>query len=109
MHFLSVQVQPILLATFHEQAIDQLRSLDAPEGSVQGVEVQDGDDDGPFFNVTFTTPDPKLLWPTVRERLVRLGMHSAAIATCTGSRGWDNYVLLHHLSRDVSNEPIGAP
>jgi hypothetical protein len=109
MHFLSIQVQPNLLATFNEHAIEQLRSLDAPEGSVQEVEVQRGENNGPYVNVTFTTPDPKLLWPTLRERLVRLGLQGASIATCTGSRGWDNYLLLHHFSRDVPNERFGAP
>src|SRR4051812_33748755 len=109
MHFLSVQVQPNLLAEFNAQAIDLLRSLDAPSGSFQSVEVQHVKDDGPYFNVTFATPDPKLLWPAVREALVRLGLQSGSIATCTGSRGWDNYVLLHHFSREISKERLSAP
>jgi hypothetical protein len=109
MHFLSIQVQPNLLVAFNERAIDQLRSLEAPEGSVQDVQVQHGNDDGPYFNITFATPDPKVLWPSVRKELVRLGLQSASIATCTGSRGWDNYLLLHHFSREIPKERFGAP
>ena len=109
MHYLSVQVQPNLLAAFDARAIDELRALDAPNGSIRDVEVVRGDDNGPYINVTFTTPDPELLWPAVREQLVRLGLQSASIATCTGSRGWDNYLLLHHFSREVPRERFSAP
>ena len=109
MHFLSIQVQPNLLVNFSAQAIDALRCLDVPTGSVESVDVQHGEDEGPYFNVTFETPDPKILWPTAREALVRLGLQRAAIATCTGTRGWDNYVLLHHFDREVQKERLGAP
>ena len=109
MHFLCIQVQPNLLAAFNEHAIDQLRALEAAEGSVQSVEVQHGEDDGAYFNVIFGTPDPRALWPSVREELVRLGLHGASIATCTGSCGWDNYLLLHHFSREVPTERFSAP
>ena len=108
MHLLCVQVQPNLLVTFNEHSIAQLRSLDAPHGSIQNVEVQHGEEDGPYVNVVFTTPDPKLLWPTVLESLVRLGLQGASIATCTGASGWADYVLLHHFSRDIPNERFGA-
>jgi hypothetical protein len=104
MHYLSIQVQPELLGAFNESAIDALRELEALEGSVLGVEVDRGEDDGPYINITFATPDPRLLWPTIREELVRLGLQRASIVTCTGSRGWDDYLLLHHFSHGVTTD-----
>lgn len=109
MHLLRVQVQPNLLAAFNEGAVDALRIGDAPGGTVAGVEVERGDGEGPYINVTFATPDPQLLWSSVRQQLMRLGLQGASIVTCTGSRGWDNYLLLHHFSREVPNERFGAP
>ncbi|GLQ96529.1 hypothetical protein [Dyella mobilis] len=108
MHYLTIQVQPGLLGAFSESAIDALQAPDVPEGSVLGVEVNRGDDDGPYVNVTFATPNPQVLWPAIREVVVLHGLQRASIITCTGSRGWDNYLLLHHFGREAPTERFGA-
>jgi len=109
MHFLNVQVQPNLLAAFSEDVINQLCKLNVPCGFVNNVDVVRGNDDGPYINVTFSTSSPSLLWPSVREKLVQLGLQSAAIATCTGSQGWEDYLLLHHFNREVPTDRLSAP
>ena len=109
MHFLDVQVQPDLLAAFNDDMINQLSALSTPGGLVNDVHVVRGKDDGRYINITFSTSNPRLLWPSVREKLVQLGLQGAAIATCTGSQGWDNYLLLHHFSREVPTDRLGTP
>lgn len=104
MSYLVVQLQPNLLAAFDKRSVGQLCALNGPKYSVQNADVQYGEDSGEFINITFQTPDPMLLWPTVRQELMRLGLHGASIVTCTGPNGWDDYVLLHHFSRDVPND-----
>ena len=106
MHLVCVQIQPNLLTTFDEHAIEALRAIDAPE--IENVETNRGQNDGPYINVIYTTSNPRLLWSSVREELIRLGLQGAAIVTCTGTRGWDNYLLLHHFSCEVPNARFGA-
>ena len=109
MNLLDVQVQPNLLAGFSEEAINELSALNMPSGIVNDVHVVRGNDDGPYINITFSTSNLRLLWPRVREKLVQLGLQGAAIATCTGSRGWDNYLLLHHFNHEVPTDRLSAP
>src|SRR5262245_57654671 len=109
MHYLNIQVQPALLGAFNESAIDALQAPGAPEGSVVGVDVNRGDDNWPYINVTYQTPNPQVLWPAIRAVVLLHGLQRASIVTCTGSRGWDNYLLLHHFSREEPTVRFGAP
>ena len=78
--------------------------LAAREAIVGGLTSFEGDDDGPYLNLIFETTDLPALWEMLRSRLFQdkiFGtlMNKASIVTCEGSRGWDDYLLLHHFDR----------
>ncbi len=105
---LLVQVQPELLREFSEQSIEQLRVTDTQPSTVSKVTVTSGSDNGLYINVCFVTANVKVLWPTVRQQVVRLGLQSASIITCTGSEGWHNYLLLHHFNHEQVTDALAA-
>lgn len=78
---------------------------------VQSFSVSEGNDKGRYVNFMFDTPSPANLWAALVARLYEepsLGpvLKHASMAMCTGSRGWDNYLLLHHFDPSVTlDEP----
>jgi hypothetical protein len=108
MAVLMVQVQPGRLPSFSEESVVQLRAAPTPPGLVSSVEVDEGTDDGRYVNISFISENLKALWPIVRAQLVRLGLQSACIVTCTGRNGWDDYLLLHHFDSAQPRDSSGA-
>jgi hypothetical protein len=108
MDALCVQVQPVLSRLFSEQAIAELRAVQGPPGLVENVAVSEGEDQGRFINILFTTTNARQLWPIVREQLIRLGLQRAAIVTCTGRESWRDYLLLHHFNPKERADGFGA-
>jgi hypothetical protein len=105
---LLVQVQPERLREFSEVAIEQLQVTDTEPSTVQKVSVVGGNENGRYINVCFVTANLEALWPAVRQQVVRLGLQSASIITCTGSKGWHNYLLLHHFNRQEATDALIA-
>lgn len=69
---------------------------------VEQFHVSNGDDQGPYFNFRFDTSQPLELWREIKANLYNsreLGLHMrrASMATCTGKRGWDDYLFLFHF------------
>jgi len=71
-------------------------------------EVSKGNDRGPYVNFHFIGQNRSLthIWLLVRRRALNhrsLGalLRRGSIVTCEGSRGWDNYRLLHHFDPKV--------
>jgi hypothetical protein len=63
-----------------------------------------GRDRGPYVDVSFTVAAKYLpkLWSSLSRRALgrdALGraLRAASMVYCEGSRGWDNYKLLHHF------------
>lgn len=92
----------------------QLRAACAALAATDLVErfsAYDGEDGGPYVNVMFATPDVRALWAALSLRLYgdpKLGppLSRAAIATCEGAHGWDDYRLLAHLDPEVETERL---
>ena len=93
----NVQIQPGRLSSFKESSVERLCSAQAFAGLVQDVSRKEGDDQGRYINVFFTTADSKRFWPVLLEQLVQVGLQGACIVTCTGRDGWNDYLLLHHF------------
>ncbi len=73
-------------------------------------EIVQGNDDGPYINITFETKSVSGAWALLKEKVLGCkGVKGSAIITCQGSEGWDNYLLLYHfdLSLELDNVPSG--
>ena len=103
MKAISIQIQPHRAPGLD---IDEVRTLFerivASSPLVERHHFDEGHDKGHYFNFTFGTRDLKALWGILREQVYadRAFGHLVAlssIATCEGSHGWDDYLLLHHF------------
>ena len=66
------------------------------------VEIELGDDGGPYMNYLFETNNLIKLWETVRrkifeEKVIGQSIKDASIVTAEGESGWSDYLLLHHF------------
>jgi hypothetical protein len=60
-----------------------------------------GTEDGiSYVTMNFAIEDVSLLWNLVKTQLDVRNLRSAAIVTCEGSNGWDDYLLLHSFDPD---------
>jgi hypothetical protein len=102
MRTLSVQFQPRRAATLRRNTICELMlrialDTDVRVFSMKRSRAQDG-----YFNFLFESPAVAKTWRAVHS--VALGhrtfgpaLRRSTIVVCQGSRGWDNYRLLHHF------------
>jgi hypothetical protein len=85
----------------------------AGDPAVLRFEVQKGNDRGPYVNFHFIGQNRSLpyIWSLVNRRALKhrsLGamLRRGSMVTCEGSRGWDNYRLLHHFDPKVPLEVL---
>ena len=90
---LNIQIQPDRSSALDAgEAIRHLRALAAD------TTVSDGNDDGRYVNVGFRANDLRGLWAVISTAITEIaGLSDAAIVTCEGESGWDDYLLLHHF------------
>jgi hypothetical protein len=104
---LNVQLQP-------ERAVDTAirRLVDAAATLPHtDCEISEGWDDGHYVNLTYTSPDPRVLWAHLRAQVytsTALGesIRRSTIVTCEGERGWDDSRLLHHFDASETPDPL---
>jgi hypothetical protein len=70
-----------------------------------------GRDRGPYINYCFRSRSPARVWAAVKGKAFgasRFGplLRRSTIVTCEGSRGWDNYLLLHHFNGKVQLDQL---
>src|SRR6266540_1845838 len=98
---LSISFQPNRVPELDPaEVLFTLRALGA--GWAEGLNVEQGDEDGPYANVTYTVRDLAGFWAHLQAEMSRNPTMSAAITrgsivVCEGERGWDDYLLLHHF------------
>jgi hypothetical protein len=71
------------------------------------VSAAEGKDDGPYVNVMFDTDNIPALWPILhthlfQNRSIGQQINRAAIVTCEGHNGFDDYLLLHHYDSTLT-------
>jgi len=76
----------------------------ALEAQVRTFSVQRSRSQSAYINFTFESPTVASAWRLVHARALghrKMGtpLCDASIVVCQGSRGWDNYRLLHHFDR----------
>jgi len=75
-------------------------------GLSEGSGTNEGDDEGQYINVYLKAVDVRGVWLQVQRLLSENPeFASAAIVTCQGDSGWDDYLLLHHFN---PAEPLDA-
>src|SRR2546423_15490080 len=108
MRTLSVQFQPRRSPGLAARSVTTLMARIAMSvAELREFTVRRGTDRGPYLNYLFTCRSPRRIWKVLRSRALahrRLGpgLRRATIVTCQGSRGWDNYLLLHHFDPRLS-------
>ncbi|SRR6266480_665765 len=108
MRVICFQFQPRRSAALKVEAVTTLLARIAMSASdVREFTVQRGNDRGLYINYSFTSRSPRRIWSTLRSRALAHrklgpGLRRATIITCQGSRGWDNYLLLHHFDQRQS-------
>ena len=104
---LLIQIQPGRAADLHVDTVcRRCQALTKVNPAIGHFTVVRGNDDGPYVNLNFETSDLGALWRKLEihvygDPLLGGLMRQASIATCEGSRGWDDYLLLHHFDRTL--------
>jgi hypothetical protein len=105
MRTLSIQFQPSRSPDLTVEAVTTLMArIAASLSDVREFTVQRGSERDPCINYFFTSRAPARIWMALGVQAFahrRLGprLRRATIVTCQGSRGWDNYLLLHHFDQ----------
>jgi len=95
MPIISIQLQPKLDSRLNSN--DVLKILNALG---HDSKVSEGEDGVPYINVAFKVHNLSEQWPSLKSALCSCpGFNQAAIVVCEGSKGWDNYLLLHHFNQ----------
>jgi hypothetical protein len=74
----------------------------ASESEVIGFSIQKGRDRNLWVNYLFTAGNANPIWKTLNSRALhhrKWGglLRNSAIETAEGTRGWDNFLQLHHF------------
>ena len=103
-----IQLQPDRSDLCNEtDALEAIESIAHDLDPVEEIEMESGDDDGPYTNILITTSDLSSTWKTLKTELFEheeLGpfLSASTIVSAEGDEGWDDYLLLHHY--DPSEE-----
>lgn len=100
MRLLSMQVQPDLAPELDLKQLKAEMKAMAKLPVVERATVDEGDDDGPYVNFNFATPDVRTLWATLRaflyaDTVLGRALRQSTMVICEGARGWDDYLLLY--------------
>ena len=107
MRTLSIQFQPLRAPGLTSRRVASvLADLAASVLSVRAFSFRGGNDRGPYINYFFETRSPVKTWNAVsmsalKHRGIGAQLRRSTIITCEGTRGWDNYLLLHHFNPKV--------
>ncbi len=98
MRCLSLQIQPDRIPQLDvATVVKELIELTTAPNYPANVDVQEGNDNGRFINITWSTRDYTTLWNTLQQRLEQdQYLSQCSIVCCEGPHGWDDYLLLHH-------------
>ena len=77
----------------------------ALEADVQTFSVERSRARDSYVNFLFSSPATARIWRSIQEIALRhrtfgARIRRSTIVTCQGTRGWDNYRLLHHFDSD---------
>lgn len=102
MKILCFQVQPKRSRGIDLDAVAALMARIAMSSDTRDFTIQRGRGKEPWVNFLFTTASVARTWNMLESGAIKHGrlgpkLCRSSIVTCQGSRGWDNYLLLHHF------------
>ncbi len=119
MQTLCIQIQPDRVADFDEAIVlATCQGLRVFKPLITAFQMEQGEDDGPWVNLSFETEQPARVWPLLQAAFYDAGplgdvMRASSMAMCSGKNGWDDYLLLYHydntLELDSFDETDGTP
>jgi len=79
---------------------------------IRGIGFTEGEDDGTYLNIVFAAEDPAEAWHHVEAALLGspqfgAALRTSSIAMCTGTDGWNDYMLLYHYDPQVAQDSPG--
>ena len=97
---LLVQVHPARAKPLNLEAMVAVLGSPVMSAGVRELSIQRGRSDS-WINFSFTSTSLDRTWGVVqavfRHRRWGAALRRSTIVTCQGSRGWDDYRLLHHF------------
>ena len=102
-----VQVHPGRAAHLDlDQLTSACEAIARSTEGVRGFSATKGEEEGAYLNLVFAAEQPVSAWSLLRPKLLEsseLGesLKAACMAMCTGSDGWNDYLLLHHFDPEV--------
>jgi hypothetical protein len=112
MRVISIQVQPERAKAIDMTAVSRVfESIAARADLVHKHSFgHGGEGEGVYYNFTFGTPSPSLLWSLIWQSLYEspdfgAGMKASSMAMCSAPDGWHTYTQLYHFEPEV---PRGA-
>ena len=108
---LTLQFQPDSAAFVDVAVVREGMSAIALLNGVAESWVDEGDDEGPYVNFSFSSADIAALWAHVQATMAadtELGnaLRAASMVMCEGERGWDDYLLLYHFDPSVERDEL---
>jgi hypothetical protein len=108
MKILCFQVQPKQTRGIDLDAVAAVMARIAMSSDVRDFAIQRGRGKEPWVNFLFRSASVARTWSSLesaamRHRRLGAKLRRSSIVTCQGSRGWDNYRLLHHFD---SRQPL---
>jgi len=100
-HALLVQIQPERVKGFNgPRAGRELVKNAKCRGIGFAFQINQGNDNGEYINVSFETKHIKSLWAILGKQILNDdSLSNCVIATCTGKDGWNDYLQLHHYDK----------
>ena len=111
---LHIQVQPGLVETLDIVRLRrEFQAIATENPLVIAYRFVNGNDESDYYNFDFDTPSPATLWEQIVTDVYKASafgesVRMASMAICTGHRGWEDYLLIHHWdpSEDLDEVPV---
>ena len=66
---------------------------------IRDFAIQRGRDRGPYVNLLVKVKSPPVVWRRLGPKLNKIrNFRASAIVSCTGNKGWSDYILLQHYN-----------
>lgn len=103
MKCLHIQLQPMRSdgdVAAHVEALTAVASTHDPDAV---IDIENGEDNGPYTNVNIYTNDVTSLWVALSDLIANATWAPATVVCSEGANGWHDYYLLHHFDK---TEPL---
>jgi hypothetical protein len=107
MRSLSIQVQPHRAPGINIQAVTRaFEAIAVRTDLVQRHHFDHGQDQGPYYNFTFGSAAPSLLWSAIWQGVYEApemgsDMKISSMAMLSAPEGWETYTQLFHFDPEV--------